>query len=31
MGQWLQASRDHNVTCPGVSRDLGRWFAATRG
>lgn len=27
MGQWLADSRDHNVTCPGVSADLGRWFA----
>lgn len=26
MGQWLEARRDHNVTCPGVSADLGRWF-----
>ena len=31
LGQWLEDSRDHNVTCPGISRDLGRWFAATRG
>lgn len=31
LGQWLEASRDHNVTCPGISRDLGRWFSATRG
>ena len=28
MGQWLQDSRDHDLTCPGVSRDLGRYFAA---
>ncbi len=27
LGQWLADSRDHNVTCPGVSADLGRWFA----
>ncbi len=26
MGQWVEASRDQNVTCPGVSADLGRWF-----
>lgn len=30
MGQWVEADRDQNVTCPGISRDLGRWFAATR-
>lgn len=29
MGQWVEASRDHDVTCPGISRDLGRWFAPT--
>lgn len=28
MGQWLQDSRDWNLTCPGVSRDLGRYFQA---
>ncbi|ROR92715.1 hypothetical protein [Nocardioides aurantiacus] len=26
LGQWLQDSRDHNVTCPGVAADLGRYF-----
>jgi len=26
LGQWVQDSRDHNVTCPGVAADLGRWF-----
>ena len=26
MGQWVEADRDQNVTCPGVSADLGRWF-----
>ncbi len=26
LGQWLEASRDQNVTCPGVEADLGRWF-----
>jgi hypothetical protein len=26
MGQWVADRRDHNVTCPGVSADLGRWF-----
>ncbi len=30
MGQWLADSRDLNVTCPGVSADLGRWFADPR-
>ena len=30
MGQWLEDSRDHNVTCPGVSADLGRWFSDPR-
>ena len=26
LGQWVEDSRDRNVTCPGVSADLGRWF-----
>jgi hypothetical protein len=26
LGQWLADRRDHNLTCPGVSADLGRWF-----
>ncbi len=26
LGQWLQESRDHNVTCPGVAADLERYF-----
>ncbi|UMG92657.1 hypothetical protein [Nocardioides sp. TF02-7] len=26
MGQWVADSRDHNITCPGISADLGRWF-----
>lgn len=26
LGQWLEDQRDHNITCPGVSADLGRWF-----
>lgn len=25
-GQWVEDRRDHNVTCPGVAADLGRWF-----
>jgi hypothetical protein len=27
LGQWVQDSRDKNVTCPGIEADLGRWFA----
>ena len=26
LGQWVQDNRDMNLTCPGVSADLGRWF-----
>ncbi|KAA1426877.1 hypothetical protein [Nocardioides antri] len=26
LGQWVADNRDHNVTCPGISEDLGRWF-----
>ena len=26
LGQWLQESRDLNVTCPGVAADLERYF-----
>ncbi|GAB6985962.1 hypothetical protein [Nocardioides pyridinolyticus] len=26
LGQWLEDQRDHNITCPGVSARLGRWF-----
>jgi hypothetical protein len=26
LGQWVEAGRDQNVTCPGVEADLGRWF-----
>jgi hypothetical protein len=25
-GQWVEASRDRNVTCPGAGRDLHLWF-----
>jgi len=28
LGQWVEESRDRNVTCPGVEADLGAWFAA---
>lgn len=31
MGQWVEADRDQNVTCPGISADLGEWFAVTGG
>lgn len=26
MGQWVEQRRDHNVTCPGIALDLGKWF-----
>jgi hypothetical protein len=26
LGQWVADRRDHNVTCPGIAADLGRWF-----
>jgi hypothetical protein len=26
LGQWVEDNRDRNVTCPGISADLGRWF-----
>jgi hypothetical protein len=26
LGQWVAQQRDQNVTCPGISADLGRWF-----
>lgn len=26
MGQWVADRRDHNITCPGIAVDLGRWF-----
>lgn len=26
MGQWVEAQRDQNVTCPGIAADLGQWF-----
>lgn len=29
LGQWVEADRDMNWTCPGISADLGRWFAPT--
>ncbi|QYJ05235.1 hypothetical protein KUV85_06020 [Nocardioides panacisoli] len=27
-GQWVADRRDHNITCPGIAADLGRWFHA---
>ncbi len=26
LGQWVEDARDQNVTCPGTSYDLARWF-----
>lgn len=26
MGQWVEQQRDQNITCPGISADLGQWF-----
>ena len=26
LGQWVEADRDMNVTCPGTSREMLRWF-----
>ncbi|WP_183100448.1 hypothetical protein [Nocardioides pelophilus] len=26
LGQWVADSRDHNITCPDIALDLGRWF-----
>jgi hypothetical protein len=26
LGQWVEAGRDLNLTCPGISANLGRWF-----
>ena len=26
LAQWLEDRRDRNITCPGVHRDLTRWF-----
>jgi hypothetical protein len=26
LGQWVEAGRDQNITCPGVHRNLGLWF-----
>jgi hypothetical protein len=27
IGQWVESSRDLNVTCPGASKQMFRWFA----
>lgn len=29
LGQWVEGDRDLDVTCPGISGDLGRWFSPT--
>ena len=26
MGQWVEQSRDQNITCPGIALNLGQWF-----
>ena len=26
LGQWVEGSRDRNITCPGTSQQLFRWF-----
>jgi len=26
LGQWVEAGRDMNVTCPGTSSEMARWF-----
>ncbi len=26
LGQWVEDGRDQNVTCPGTSAEMGRWF-----
>ena len=26
LGQWVEAGRDMNITCPGTSANLSRWF-----
>jgi hypothetical protein len=26
LGQWVQDGRDMNITCPGTSAEMGRWF-----
>lgn len=29
LGQWVEAGRDMNVTCPGIAASLGGWFHQT--
>ncbi|HWJ82698.1 MAG TPA: hypothetical protein VNS55_10700 [Nocardioides sp.] len=29
LGQWVEAGRDMNVTCPGIAVNLGGWFHQT--
>ena len=31
LGQWVEDSRDKNVTCPGAEADLGIYFASPAG
>ena len=31
LGQWVEESRDKNVTCPDIAADLGEWFAPALG
>ena len=26
LAQWVADARDHDITCPGVGRELNRWF-----
>lgn len=26
LSQWVEDDRDQNYTCPGISREMGRWF-----
>jgi hypothetical protein len=26
LGQWVEAGRDMNITCPGTSAEMSRWF-----
>ena len=26
LGQWVEGQRDRNVTCPGASAQMPRWF-----
>ena len=26
LAQWVEGRRDHDITCPGIGRELARWF-----